>query len=184
MSEWLPENWWALWLTVFLVFAVVEMITLDLFFIMLGGGALAGLVADFAGADPWLQIIAFCVVSLLMIGFVRPVALKHLHKGPADRRTNIERLIGESAARHGGGERKRRARQDRRGRLECAVRIGSPGARTAGCGQRHRRGHRDRGPAAGIRRPIAGGKTSGGRTGVRPVRRGRRETKTKQLGNR
>ena len=64
---------------------------------MLGGGALAGLVADFAGADPWLQIIAFCVVSLLMIGFVRPVALKHLHRGPADQRTNIERLIGESA---------------------------------------------------------------------------------------
>ncbi|WP_026266328.1 MULTISPECIES: NfeD family protein [unclassified Arthrobacter] len=97
MSEWLIENWWALWLTLFLLFAVVEMITLDLFFIMLGGGALAGLVADFAGADPWLQIIAFCVVSLLMIGFVRPVALKHLHHGPADRRTNIERLIGESA---------------------------------------------------------------------------------------
>ena len=53
MFEWLAENWWALWLTVFLVFAVVEMITLDLFFIMLGGGALAGLVADFAGADLW-----------------------------------------------------------------------------------------------------------------------------------
>lgn len=97
MSEWLAENWWALWLTLFLLFAVVEMLTLDLFFIMLGGGALAGVVADLAGADPWLQIIIFCVVSLLMIGVVRPVALKHLHKGPADRRTNIERLIGESA---------------------------------------------------------------------------------------
>ncbi|MEO3933306.1 MULTISPECIES: NfeD family protein [Micrococcaceae] len=97
MFEWLPENWWALWLTVFLVFAVVEMLTLDLFFIMLGGGALAGLVASFAGADLGLQIVAFCVVSLLMIGFVRPVALKHLHKGPADRRSNVERLIGESA---------------------------------------------------------------------------------------
>ena len=55
MFEWLPENWWALWLTVFLVFAVVEMITLDLFFIMLGGGALAGLVASLAGADLGLQ---------------------------------------------------------------------------------------------------------------------------------
>ena len=97
MSVWLVENWWALWLTLFLLFAVVEMLTLDLFFIMLGGGALAGLIADFAGADLWLQIIAFCVVSLLMIGFIRPVALKHLHRGPADRRTNIERLIGESA---------------------------------------------------------------------------------------
>jgi membrane protein implicated in regulation of membrane protease activity len=83
MFEWLGQNWWALWLTLFLVFAAVEMLTLDLFFIMLGGGALAGLVADFAGADFWLQIVVFCVVSLLMIAFVRPVTLKHLHKGPA-----------------------------------------------------------------------------------------------------
>lgn len=97
MFEWLGQNWWALWLTVFLAFAAVEMLTLDLFFIMLGGGALAALVADFAGADLWLQIVVFCVVSLLMIAFVRPVTLKHLHKGPAERRTNIDRLIGETA---------------------------------------------------------------------------------------
>ncbi|ASN20433.1 NfeD family protein [Arthrobacter sp. YN] len=97
MFEWLGENWWALWLTVFLAFAVVEMLTLDLFFIMLGGGALAGLVADFAGADFWLQIVIFCVVSLLMIAFVRPVALKHLHKGPEEQRSNIDRLIGQPA---------------------------------------------------------------------------------------
>ena len=97
MFEWLGQNWWALWLTVFLAFAAVEMLTLDLFFIMLGGGALAALVADFTGADLWLQIVAFCVVSLLMIAFVRPVTLKHLHKGPAEQRTNIDRLIGETA---------------------------------------------------------------------------------------
>lgn len=97
MFEWLGQNWWSLWLTVFLAFAVIEMLTLDLFFIMLGGGALAGLLADFAGADSWLQIVVFCVVSLLMIAFVRPVALKHLKKSPAEQRTNVERLIGESA---------------------------------------------------------------------------------------
>ncbi len=96
MFEWLAENWWALWLTGFLAFAVVEMITLDLFFIMLGGGALAGLLADLAGADLWLQILAFCIVSLLMIGIIRPVALKHLRRGPQDQNSNVERLIGES----------------------------------------------------------------------------------------
>lgn len=97
MFEWLGENWWALWLTAFLAFAVVEMLTLDLFFIMLGGGALAGLIADFAGADFWLQIVIFCVVSLLMVVFLRPVALKHLHKGPEEQRSNIDRLIGQPA---------------------------------------------------------------------------------------
>lgn len=97
MFEWLGENWWALWLTAFLAFAVVEMITLDLFFIMLGGGTLAALVADFAGADLWLQIVVFCVVSLLMIAFVRPVALTHLKKGPNEKSTNVDRLIGVQA---------------------------------------------------------------------------------------
>jgi membrane protein implicated in regulation of membrane protease activity len=97
MFEWLGENWWALWLTAFLAFAVIEMITLDLFFIMLGGGTLAAIVADFAGADLWLQIVVFCVVSLLMIAFVRPVALSHLKKGPAEQRPNVDRLIGEQA---------------------------------------------------------------------------------------
>jgi membrane protein implicated in regulation of membrane protease activity len=97
MFEWLGDTWWSLWLTAFLAFAVIEMITLDLFFIMLGGGALAALVADFAGADLWLQIVVFCVVSLLMIAFVRPVALSHLKKGPAEQRTNVDRLIGEQA---------------------------------------------------------------------------------------
>lgn len=97
MFEWLGANWWALWLTVFLAFAVVEMLTLALFFIMLGGGALAALIADFAGADLWLQIVVFSVVSLLMIALVRPVALKHLRKGPAQQRTNVDRLIGETA---------------------------------------------------------------------------------------
>lgn len=97
MFEWIGENWWALWLTLFLAFAAVEMLTLDLFFMMLGGGALAALVADFAGADLWLQSVVFCVVSLLMIAFVRPITLKHLHKGPAEMRTNVDRLIGETA---------------------------------------------------------------------------------------
>lgn len=97
MFEWLGSNWWALWLTVFLAFAVVEMLTLSFFFIMLGAGALAALVADFAGSDLWLQTVVFCVVSLLMIAFVRPIALKHLRKGPEEQRTNVDRLIGQSA---------------------------------------------------------------------------------------
>ncbi|MDQ0028226.1 NfeD family protein [Arthrobacter bambusae] len=97
MFEWLGSNWWALWLTVFLAFAVVEMLTLSFFFIMLGAGALAALVADLAGADLWLQIVVLCIVSLLMIAFVRPIALKHLRKGPAEQRTNVDRLIGQSA---------------------------------------------------------------------------------------
>ncbi|TKV26828.1 NfeD family protein [Arthrobacter sp. NamB2] len=95
--EWLLANGWVLWLVLFLGLAAVETLTLDLFFIMLSVGALAALVATFAGAGLVLQIIVFAAVSLLMILLVRPIALQHLKKGPADQLNNIDRLVGASA---------------------------------------------------------------------------------------
>lgn len=97
MFDWLVQNTWVLWLAVMLGLAAVETLTLDLFFIMLSMGALAGLVAALAGAAFFIQVIAFCVVSLMMVLLVRPVALRHLKRGPADQRSNIDRLVGESA---------------------------------------------------------------------------------------
>ncbi|MBQ1442715.1 MAG: NfeD family protein [Renibacterium sp.] len=97
MFEWLFDNGWALWLILFLVLAVIEMLTLDLFFIMMSVGALAALIADVLGAPLWVEVIVFCVVALAMIFFVRPIALRHLHKGPGELRTNVARLIGHPA---------------------------------------------------------------------------------------
>jgi membrane protein implicated in regulation of membrane protease activity len=97
MLDWLANNGWAVWLVLFLVLAAVEMMTLDLFFIMLSVGALAALVSSFLGAAFFLQIVIFCVVALLMIVLVRPVAMRHLRNGPREQRTNIDRLIGEAA---------------------------------------------------------------------------------------
>lgn len=97
MLEWIIQNVWVLWLVLFLVLAVVEMITLDLFFIMLSVGALAALAASFVTGSFVIQCIVFCVVALAMILFVRPVALRHLKKGPPEQRSNIDRLIGEMA---------------------------------------------------------------------------------------
>jgi membrane protein implicated in regulation of membrane protease activity len=97
MTEWLVENGWVLWLVLLLGLAAVETLTLDLFFAMMAVGGLAALVAALAGAPFFLQVVVFSVVSLLMVLVVRPVALKHLNKGPAEQRTNVDRLIGESA---------------------------------------------------------------------------------------
>lgn len=97
MFEWLADNGWVLWLILFLGLAAIESITLDLLFLMLSSGALAALVATFLGAPFVLQVVLFCIVALLMIVLVRPIALKHLKKGPREQRTNIERLVGEAA---------------------------------------------------------------------------------------
>ncbi|NJC22379.1 membrane protein implicated in regulation of membrane protease activity [Arthrobacter pigmenti] len=97
MFDWLIQNTWVLWLVLLLGLAAVETITLDLFFIMLSMGALAALIASLAEAAFFIQVLLFCVVSLLMVLLVRPVALRHLKLGTKDQRTNIDRLVGEDA---------------------------------------------------------------------------------------
>jgi len=95
--DWLIDNLWALWLVTLLVFGVIELLSLDLIFLMMAGSSLVTLFVALAGAPFWLQVVVFCLVSLLMIFFVRPIALKHLRKGPKDSLSNVDRLIGDSA---------------------------------------------------------------------------------------
>lgn len=94
MVEWVSDNLWVLWLTLAVVFAVVEVFILDLVFLMLAAGSAAALATALAGGEPWLQIVMFSGVSLLMLAAVRPTALRHLKKGPADQLTNVDALPG------------------------------------------------------------------------------------------
>lgn len=97
MLEWINDFGWILWLTVFLLLAVAEMLTLNLYFIMMSVGALAALVAFLFHADLWLQIVIFCVVALATTVLIRPLAMAHLRHGPADQLSNVDRLIGHRA---------------------------------------------------------------------------------------
>lgn len=97
MIEWLGENLWAAWLALTFLLLVVEIFMLDLLFLMLAAGAGAATTVALAGGPPWLQVVAGSATALLMIGAVRPVALKHLKKGPEDQLTNIDRMSGIGA---------------------------------------------------------------------------------------
>ncbi|GAB3619650.1 NfeD family protein [Glutamicibacter endophyticus] len=96
-AEWIINNAWIVWLALFLLLAIIEMISLDLYFIMLGVGALGGVVTALLNGEIWLQVVIFGVVSLLMILFIRPIAVRHLRKSPEGFRTNVDRLIGKDA---------------------------------------------------------------------------------------
>lgn len=97
LYEWLVAYGWVVWLVLFLGFAAIETLTLDLFFAMLSAGALAAMLAAVLSAPLFLQVVVFSVVSLLMIVVVRPLGLKHLNMGTKEHRSNIDRLIGEAA---------------------------------------------------------------------------------------
>ncbi|WP_404465143.1 NfeD family protein [Micrococcus antarcticus] len=92
--EWIEANAGWLWLVLALVLAGVEVLTLDLLFLMLAAGAAAGGVAALAGADLWVQIVLFAVVSLLMLTAVRPAALRRLHSDDAASASYLDTLPG------------------------------------------------------------------------------------------
>ena len=79
------------------VLLVVEMLTVDLLFASLAFSALLAAGASAAGFDVVVQGVVFGVGAVGSLLFLRPVALKHLKKKPADHVTNVEALIGAPA---------------------------------------------------------------------------------------
>nr|WP_241742278.1 NfeD family protein [Microbacterium yannicii] len=91
-----------------LVFLVIEMLTLDFTFLMLGIGGLAGLLADLLGAPIWLQVIIAAGVAAILVLVLRPPLLRRLRRGEDPTPSNVDALIGlrgtvvSSVGAHGG----------------------------------------------------------------------------------
>ncbi|WP_154793782.1 NfeD family protein [Occultella kanbiaonis] len=88
---------WLWWLGAALLLGVVEMLTVDLLFLMLAGGAVAGAIAAGLGAPFWVSALVAAAVSILLIFAVRPWALAHLKKTTPEADTNISALTGRTA---------------------------------------------------------------------------------------
>ena len=69
--------------------------TLAAFFAAVCGTALVAFVLALAGAGLFIQIAVFCVISVILLIFTRPVAAGWLNHGRV--RTNAQSLIGETA---------------------------------------------------------------------------------------
>lgn len=82
-----------LWLAFMVIFLAAEIITVGLTSIWFAGGALAALLAAMAGISPVVQIILFLAVSITLLIFTRPFALKYVK--PHNVKTNYEELIGK-----------------------------------------------------------------------------------------
>ncbi len=83
----------SLWLILMIVMLALELATVGLTSIWFAGGALIALVAAAFGAPVFLQIILFFAVSILLLVFTRPWALKYLNSRKM--RTNYEATIGK-----------------------------------------------------------------------------------------
>ena len=71
--------------------------TVDLLFASLAFSALLAAGANALGFGVVVQGVVFGVGAIGSLMFLRPIALRHLKKKPADHATNIEALIGAPA---------------------------------------------------------------------------------------
>ena len=97
-----------IWLIVALALAGAEVLTGDLFLLMLGGGALAAAGSSLLLDWPvWADGIVFLVVSILLLVVVRPALRRHLTTGkglpePMKELEGKSALVLDRVARHEG----------------------------------------------------------------------------------
>ena len=84
-----------MWLGILAVLLVIEGLTTALTTIWFAGGALAAAIAAGVGMGIVPQLLLFFCVSLVLLLFTRPAALKLMNKGTE--KTNVEGLLGKSA---------------------------------------------------------------------------------------
>lgn len=83
------------WLVALVLFIGIEIATLGLTTIWFAGGALLAVIVAALGLPLVVQIVLFFAVSLLLLYFTRPVAVKYFNKDRV--KTNAESLVGKQA---------------------------------------------------------------------------------------
>ena len=87
---------WIVWLIVAAVLGVAELLTTTLAFGLIAIAAVAAAVVGAFHLSFALQLVAFAAAAGAGLGFVRPIAIKHIKQPPA-LRTGVAALVGRSA---------------------------------------------------------------------------------------
>ena len=80
--QWLGDNAWAGWLAAAALLGIAELASLDLVFVMLAVGALAGMVTSLVVDSLVAQLLVAVMASVAMLAVVRPGLTRRLHTGP------------------------------------------------------------------------------------------------------
>lgn len=83
------------WLGVVILLVIFEIVTLGLTTIWFAGGALIACIAALFHASILVQVLLFLGVSVLLLIFTRPMAMRFMNKNRT--KTNVESLVGKEA---------------------------------------------------------------------------------------
>ena len=92
--DWLRETQWLLWIAAALVLGLLEILSLDLVFGMVIGGALAAALAAGLGFSFTVQVIVFAIVSGVLLVAVRPPTKRWAERRSPFVPTNADALVG------------------------------------------------------------------------------------------
>ena len=96
MIEYLLANMWQIWGIIAVLCLILELSSGDFFIICFSIGAVFSIIGAAIGLNIYWQIFIFAVFSLLSVLFVRPVALRWLHKNDPNRASNADALLGRT----------------------------------------------------------------------------------------
>ena len=88
-------NWILFWVILLVGFVVIEVATMGLTTIWFAGGALAAAITAALHLPSYVQIATFIVVSMVLIFFTRPIAVRYFNKDRV--KTNAESMVGKKA---------------------------------------------------------------------------------------
>ena len=94
MIDYLTHNPWLIWILISMACLILELGSGDLFLMCFAIGALGGSLTAALGGGVIMQIIVMAICSLLSLYFIRPIALKYLHKSDENRVSNADALMG------------------------------------------------------------------------------------------
>lgn len=83
------------WLLLLVILVLIEALTLGLTTIWFAAGAAAACLLSIFGQGIWVQLIAFCAVSFVLLVLTRPLAMKRMKKEKTP--TNADGVIGQAA---------------------------------------------------------------------------------------
>ena len=83
------------WLVLLIIAIAVEVGTMGLTSIWFAGGAVTAILAAMLHAPIAVQVILFFLVSLILLCFTRPVAVRYFNRDRV--KTNVESMVGRQA---------------------------------------------------------------------------------------
>lgn len=94
MIDYFAANLWQLWALVAIVCLILELTNGDFFIMCFSIGAVCAAISSALGLGFYGGLMVFAACSVLSIFFVRPFALKYLHRNDGGRLSNADALIG------------------------------------------------------------------------------------------